>query len=98
MSEGGRWEGEELKKVVLHGAGMSEVAPAAAGAVQCNVGKSFAAKFLWVPAGREKSSVGWSRRDGGRAPLLWPLPLVVVVAEVAAQTLSQVSLRSLRRL
>lgn len=67
MSEGGRWEGEELKKVVLHGAGMSEVAPAAAGAVQCNVGKSFAAKFLWVPAGREKAA--WGGAGGTAAEL-----------------------------
>lgn len=63
---------KRLEQLGLDGGGMSEVSEGQVGAAQCNVGKSFAMKFLSGKAARG----GAGRRDGGGPLRLLPLLLL----------------------
>lgn len=62
---------KRLERLGMDGGGMSEVSEGQVGAAQCNVGKSFAVRFL----SRKAARGGAGRRDGGR-----PLRLLLLLS------------------
>lgn len=66
-------KGKRLERLGLDGGGMSAVSEGQVGAAQCNVGKSFAVRFLSGKAARG----GAGRRDSG-GPLRLLLPLLLL--------------------